>query len=162
LKRFNRNRRSHKKDNRNPAQEGSLSNIDPNSLSLTQQRMPGREKNLPERPRWTAPKPLNLPLPVLHCIRCGQLISDAHAALADRKGGEPVHFDCVLAELLEKETLEKGESLSYIGGGRFGIVEFNGRKGESSYFTIKKIVEWEDKENRAPWRNTFADNYSLT
>ena len=162
MKRFNRSRRSHKRDNRNPAQEGSLYNNETNSLSFNQQRIQGREKNLPERPRWTAPKPLNLPLPVLHCIRCGQSISDGHAALADRRSGEPVHFDCVMAELLENETLEKGDFLSYIGGGRFGIVEFNGRKGESKYFTIKKIVEWEDKENRAPWRYTFADNYSLT
>ena len=160
MKRFNRNRRPHKRENRNPApQDGNVQN--PNSLLLSRRRMPDGEKNALERPRWTAPKPLNIPLPVLHCIRCGQPINDAHAAMADRRNGEPVHFDCVMAELLEKETLEKGDSLSYIGGGRFGIVQMNGRNGETAYFTIKKIVEWEDKENRASWRNAFADHYSL-
>ncbi|MCL1814471.1 MAG: hypothetical protein FWG27_01435 [Treponema sp.] len=115
-----------------------------------------------ERPRWIAPKLNNDPLPVLNCCRCGHSIADSHTALKDKHTGEPVHFDCVMTELAEQEILETGDSLSYIGGGRFGIVHFNNGKGESRNFTIKKIFEWEDKEKKAEWRGAIADHYSIT
>jgi hypothetical protein len=89
-------------------------------------------------------------------------IADPNEALADRKNGEPVHFDCVLAELAAAEKPENGDILSYIGGGRFGIVHFNGGRSENSSFTIKKIFEWEDKEQRAEWRDVIASHYPLS
>ena len=113
-----------------------------------------------ERLTWTAPKQSTKPLPVLNCIRCGLAITDTHAALSERESGGPVHFDCVMMELAEQETLGKGDTLSYLGGGRFGIVCFNDEKKEPKNFTIKKIFEWEDKENRAEWRSIIADHYS--
>jgi hypothetical protein len=67
-----------------------------------------------------------------------------------------------MAELTKRETLETGDALAYIGGGRFGIVRFNGGKEESGNFSIKKIFEWEDKEKRAEWRSVIADHYSVT
>jgi hypothetical protein len=87
-----------------------------------------------------------------------------HAALTDKRTGNPVHFDCVMAELVAQETPEKGDVVSYIGGGRFGIVHFNnpGKKKEQGAFTIKKILDWENKETRAEWRNFIADHYSIT
>jgi hypothetical protein len=101
-------------------------------------------------------------MPAPECVRCGKPIADLHSALTDRNGGV-VHFDCVMAELTERETLETGDALSYIGGGRFGVVRFgNPGRGEAGRFTIKKILEWEDKENRAEWRGTVADHYSIT
>ena len=115
-----------------------------------------------ERLRWTAPALNTDPMPAPECARCGKPIADLHAALTDRNGGV-VHFDCVMAELTERESLETGDALSYIGGGRFGIVRFdNPGRGEAGRFTIKKILEWEDKENRADWRGTVADHYSIT
>jgi hypothetical protein len=65
---------------------------------------------------------------------------------------------------MEQETPEQGDVVSYIGGGRFGIVHFNepAEKREKGAFTIKKILEWEDKENRAEWRGFIADHYSVT
>ena len=120
------------------------------------------KKNTPvDRPYWTAPIQNTDPLPDLKCIRCGLSITDHHSALSDRHSGDPVHFDCVMAELNGQENLEAGEVLSYIGGGRFGIVHHNGRGGEKN-FTIKKILEWEDKEKRAEWRDAIADHYSIT
>ena len=125
-------------------------------------RSPGFDKNPHERPRWVAPKQNIDPLPVLKCNRCGKSIADINSALIDKKTGEPVHFDCAITELAEQETLEEGDVLSYIGGGRFGIVHFNSGRGESRSFTIKKIVEWEDKEKRVEWRSTIANHYSVT
>lgn len=29
-------------------------------------------------------------------------------------------------------------------------------------FTIKKIIEWENKDNRAEWRSVICDHYSIT
>ena len=113
------------------------------------------------RPNWTAPVQNTSPLPALNCERCGLPINDQHSALSD-KNGKAVHFDCVMAELGEHEKLEAGDVLSYIGGGRFGIVHFNKGSGGEKCFTIKKILEWENKEQRAQWRDAIADHYSVT
>jgi hypothetical protein len=95
------------------------------------------------------------------------------AAITDRASGQPVHFDCATARIAEGEILESGDVVVYIGGGRFGIVHFpgmirdtlQGRKNGDDYdtrdFRIKKIVEWEDKENRAPWRKNIEDHFSV-
>jgi len=118
--------------------------------------------SFPERPRWIAPKQNTDPMPILICCRCGLVITDVTTALTDKLIGKPVHFDCVIAELAKQETLEAGDDLSYIGGGRFGIIRFSSGKGESRNLSIKKIFEWEDKEKRAEWRGTIADHYSVT
>jgi hypothetical protein len=104
------------------------------------------------------------PLPVPDCPWCGKPIRDFAAAMADKNTGLPVHFDCVAAKIAQEEKLEKGDAVTYIGGGRFGIVHFGagipGRGRET--FTIKKIIEWENKDNRTEWRSTISDRYSVT
>jgi hypothetical protein len=114
-----------------------------------------------ERPKWTPVKPPSDPLPSPNCPICGKPIKDIAAAVNDKNSGEPAHFDCVMAKIAEFEPLEKGDTLSYIGGGRFGVVHFNGPQ-ETRNFQIKKILEWEDKDNRAEWRRHIADYYSVT
>ena len=133
-----------------------------------QARKPGEKpvfdkKGVPVgRSSWTAPVQNTEPLPVFNCVRCGLPVTDPHSALSDKKNGKPVHFDCVMAELSEQEKPDEGDVLSYIGGGRFGIVHFNnGNNGEKN-FLIKKILEWENKEQRAQWRDAIADHYSVT
>ncbi|MDR1618524.1 MAG: hypothetical protein LBS06_05680 [Treponema sp.] len=124
----------------------------------------GGEQNRPgsyDRPRWTPPQRPAGPLPNPDCPYCGQPIRDISQAIADRESGVPVHFDCVVARLTEAETLEGGDSITYIGGGRFGIVHFN-NPGDPQRFRIKKILEWENRENRAEWRGDISDHYSLT
>jgi hypothetical protein len=121
-----------------------------------------------ERPRWTPPKLSTDPLPAPACPWCGKPIDDIAAAIADRNSGEPVHFDCIIARIGGGETLEAGDEITYIGGGRFGVVNFDDppdrqkRPGEPRNFKIKKILEWEDKENRAEWRQSISDHYSVT
>jgi hypothetical protein len=95
-------------------------------------------------------------------VRCGQRINDSSEAFRDRNSGEPVHFACVLADLSEQEKPESGDVVSYIGGGRFGVVHFSDGKSDPKKFTIKKIIEWEDKDKRAEWRGVIADHYSVT
>jgi hypothetical protein len=121
-----------------------------------------------ERPAWIPPKVSTDPIPSPDCPFCGKPIKDLSAALSDTATGQAVHFDCVVARIAGEEILEKGDAVTYIGGGRFGIVHFNaqegGRKssGRSGNFKIKKILEWEDKEHRADWRKNIADHYSVT
>jgi hypothetical protein len=129
-----------------------------------------------ERPRWVPPKLDTGPIPELLCAYCGKPIEDPGTAIEDRLSGGPVHFDCVISRLSKSESLEKGEVISYIGGGRFGIVRFNEtRAGAKTFrrddgspeeagrvFSIRKIFELEDKERRADWRGSIADHYSIT
>jgi hypothetical protein len=116
---------------------------------------------LVDRPKWTAPKIPAEPIPVPECPYCGKPIRDLASALTDKASGQAVHFDCVIARLAENETLERGDAVTYIGGGRFGVVHFSNPQDPRN-FTIKKIFEWEDKENRADWRRSLADRYSIT
>jgi hypothetical protein len=101
------------------------------------------------------------PIPVPNCPYCGKPIRDLAAALTDRNTGEAIHFDCVLGRLTENEILEQGDAVTYIGAGRFGVVHFANPKDPRG-FAIKRIFEWEDRENRAGWRISLADHYSIT
>ncbi|MCL1930640.1 MAG: hypothetical protein FWF55_02405, partial [Treponema sp.] len=75
--------------------------------------------------------------------------------------GKPVHFDCIINRIIERENLENGDAVSYIGGGRFGIVHFN-NPPDTRDFKIKKVFEWENKETRSEWRVTLHEHYSVT
>jgi hypothetical protein len=114
-----------------------------------------------ERPQWTPPQTSTDPIPTADCPYCGKPIKDMSAAVADKDSGEPVHFECIIARISAGENLSPGDSIAYIGGGRFGIVHFNNPQDKRN-FNIKKILEWEDKENRSEWRKIIADHYSVT
>ncbi|MEL3906394.1 MAG: hypothetical protein P1P65_05125 [Treponema sp.] len=94
------------------------------------------------------------------CGRCGKPIKDISAALADKADGNPVHFDCVLNFLKNSETLQENEALTYIGQGRFAVIKYASMVTMKE-FTIVRIIEWEDKNHRAEWRQTIADRFSL-
>jgi len=142
-----------------------------------------------ERPKWIPPKTNTDPLPVSECLWCGKPIRDISSAIADKDTGAPVHFDCVAARIAFGEKLEKGDTIAYIGAGRFGIVNFGNAGASSRYstdgssqdsgkpessseaqnhpaanrgFIIKKIIEWENKDKRAEWRSVICDHYSVT
>jgi len=126
-----------------------------------------RKENPPlfDRPKWVPPKINTEPLPVPDCPWCGKPIRDISLAIADKDTGAPVHFECVTTRIAGGEILEKGEVITYIGAGRFGIVYFNGSgnsRPASRDFKIKKIIEWEDKDKKAEWRSLICERYSIT
>jgi hypothetical protein len=123
-------------------------------------REPAKSDGTP-RLKWTPVKPPSTPLPVLDCPLCEKPIKDIAAALSDRNTGVPVHFDCILEKITAAEEQESGDVISYIGGGRFAVLHYQNPQDLRS-FKIKKIIEWEDKENRADWRKPIADRYSIT
>lgn len=114
-----------------------------------------------ERPKWTPPRIPNTPLPAPDCPCCGKPIRDIASAFNDRETGKAAHFDCIISKIAQNEILDKGDIISYIGGGRFGIVRFN-NPSDPKKFTIKKILEWENKDDRPDWRTEISDLYSLT
>ena len=93
------------------------------------------------------------------CPKCGEPITDIASSLSDRKTGEPVHFDCVLHEVEAGEQLGEKEKVAYIGQGRFGVLYFENPRDQRK-FTIKKIIEWEDREKPSEWRDELSGLYS--
>lgn len=93
------------------------------------------------------------------CPKCGQPITDIASSLNDKVSGQPVHFDCVFSEISKKEVLGQNEKIAYIGQGRFGVLYFENPR-DQRHFTIKKIIEWEDREQKPGWRDEISSLYS--
>ena len=117
--------------------------------------------NSHERPRWTAPALPANPITSPDCPWCGKPIKDITTAISDKDSGRPVHFDCVLARIVEMEHLESNDSVCYIGGGRFGFIHYN-NPPDMRDFTVKRILEWEVKEKNYEWRKPISEYFSLT
>ena len=114
-----------------------------------------------DRPRWTAPALPANPITTPDCPWCGKPIKDITTAISDKESGRPVHFDCVLARIVEMEHLERNDSVCYIGGGRFGVIHYN-NPPDMRDFSVKKILEWEVKEKNYEWRRPISEYFSLT
>ena len=114
-----------------------------------------------QRERFAAPRIVAPVLPKPLCPRCGAPIDDLPSALNDKETGQPIHFDCVIARLSEGENLGEGEKVVYLGGGRFGVVQFE-TPGDTKRFRVRKTLQWEEKDKRAEWRRQVADLYSTT
>ena len=93
------------------------------------------------------------------CAKCGQPITELSSSLSDKKTGEPIHFDCALHEVEAGETLGENEKIAYIGQGRFGLLYYENPRDQRK-FTIKKIIEGEDREKTSEWRDELSGLYS--
>ena len=93
------------------------------------------------------------------CPFCNQPITDIASAMADRASGQPVHFDCVLNKIKADEHTGENEKIAYIGQGRFGLLYFENPR-DQRHFKIKKIIEWEPRENKSEWRDELSALYS--
>ena len=93
------------------------------------------------------------------CAKCGQPITELASSLCDKKSGDPIHFECALHEVEAGETLGEKEKVAYIGQGRFGVLYFENPRDQRK-FTIKKIIEWEDREKTSEWRDELSGLYS--
>lgn len=115
----------------------------------------------------------------VECSFCGKPVTDVASALADKTTDKPVHFDCVLDYLAEHETLSAGQSISYIGQGRFAVISSKvpasvqgtsaagvaaaglvAAGAPSPRFVIERIIEWEPRDKKYEWRANIADAYS--
>ena len=157
--RKNRNRFSGKKDESQKHERNDRKKQSDNFLA--ENKFERNKISLHERPRWTAPVMPANPITTPDCPWCGKQIKDITTAISDKDTGLPVHFDCVLARITEMETLETNDCVCYIGGGRFGVVHYN-NPPDVRDFVIKRIYEWEVKDNNIDWRRPISEYFSLT
>lgn len=85
--------------------------------------------------------------PDIRCTICGERIDSITSSFHYLDGY--AHFDCVLSSLREREHLEDGETISYLGSGSFGIC----RKNEDGKYTIVKRIEVENKDTFQDTKN---------
>ncbi|MCR4580455.1 MAG: hypothetical protein K5681_08915 [Treponema sp.] len=95
----------------------------------------------------------------VRCAKCGEIITDLASSIADKTSGEPVHFDCVLNQIKETEPTGENDKIAYIGQGRFAVLHYDNIR-DQRHFTIKKIIEWEDREQKSEWRSEMSGLYS--
>ena len=93
------------------------------------------------------------------CPLCNQPITDLASAMTDKESGNPVHFECALEKVKCQETTGENEKIAYIGQGRFAVIFFENPR-DQRHFTIKKIIEWEDREQKSAWRDEICGLYS--
>ena len=141
-------------------QNGAAQNQGGRGLQKAGKKQEKNVKELNARPKWKATKPRSDPIPTPLCAHCKEPIKELAAAIMD-KDGEAIHFECAQKRIAAMESLGKGDTVTYIGGGRFGIVCFDNPQVPRK-FKIKKIIEWEQKDTRASWRGHIADHFSLT
>ena len=93
------------------------------------------------------------------CPICGEAIAEISSCLTDKKSGNPAHFDCILQEVSKDEKLTENEKIAYIGQGRFGVLYYENPR-DQRHFTIKKVIEWEDRDAKPEWRDEISSLYS--
>jgi hypothetical protein len=129
---------------------------------LSNDKSEKNQSGMYERLQWTAPVlPANYQSITPECPWCGKQIKDVNCAIADKETGRPVHFDCVLARVTDMVSLETNDAVCYIGGGRFGVIHYNNPPDVKDFF-IKRIIEWEVKDNSTDWRMPISEHFSIT
>ena len=93
------------------------------------------------------------------CPKCGQPITDVSSAISDKESGKPAHFDCILNQLKQTEQVGENEKIAYIGQGRFAVIYYENPR-DQRHFTIKKIIEWEERDKKPEWRSELSGLYS--
>lgn len=61
-------------------------------------------------------------MPSFTCCICQNPIEDPIDALPSLETQEPAHFQCLFEQINEKLELASGESLAYLGSGKFAVV----------------------------------------
>ena len=93
------------------------------------------------------------------CPKCGQPITDISSAITDKESGKPAHFDCILNQVKQPEHVGENEKIAYIGQGRFAVIYYENPR-DQRHFTIKKIIEWEERDKKPEWRSELSGLYS--
>ena len=89
------------------------------------------------------------------CPLCAAPVRDLYTAIAYGERRAPTHFDCIVSLLGEREEVEEGARLCYLGGGSFGIVQMRSasRQGDrGGSLLIHKRIEVEEKDAAPEWR----------
>lgn len=160
-RRRDRSRKQRGRDARNQNSQSRRENV-----PVAAATRPKSEPRPNDRPEKQERKPMFRPefvppprMPTPECAKCGKPIQDISSALADKASGSPVHFDCVVTFLQNSEHLAQDQKIVYIGHGRFAVVHFP-NPVDTRNFQIIRVIEWENREQRAEWRTEIASHYS--
>lgn len=93
----------------------------------------------------------------LTCVRCNEPIRNPETALSTPDGGEPIHFDCAIREVADREQLGAKEKICYLGQGTFGIIRYAQGTAEKG-FVIKKRIPYETADKVVEWRRTIRNS----
>jgi hypothetical protein len=93
----------------------------------------------------------------LTCVRCQEPIRNPETALSTPDTGEPVHFDCAIREVADREQLGIKEKICYLGQGTFGIINY-AQGGAEKGFVIKKRIPYETADKVVEWRKTIRNS----
>jgi hypothetical protein len=91
-------------------------------------------------------------VPQPDCAICRKPIRHIYSAINYSVTDAPVHFDCVLAQLIQEEDLVGHERLCYLGGGSFGVLEL---KSRGNAIQIRKRIQYETPEKVPDWRKSL-------
>jgi hypothetical protein len=105
-----------------------------------------------DRPEQAPPAP-SAPPPV--CPACGKPITEIASAIAEKGTGLPVHFDCIVARIVAEEKPAPTERIIYLGACAFALVDL-GPNQNMAKFSIKKRIQYEEKEKKTEWRKLLA------
>lgn len=86
------------------------------------------------------------------CPICNQSVKFMLTAISVGEEKKPAHFDCVLKQISDSEEIGAKEKIIYIGNGKFAVV--NGKTGKD--LSIRKTIQYEEKENAGEWRKKFS------
>lgn len=92
----------------------------------------------------------------LTCVRCNEPIRNPETALST-PDGEPVHFDCAIREVADREELGAKEKICYLGQGTFGIINYAQGTADKG-FVIKKRIPYETADRVVEWRKTIRNS----
>ncbi len=104
--------------NRNNVPQKSIEELE--AIYLTKRQNDGQEKPI--------------------CQICNEKIDIVEMAIRYKNTDELCHFDCIIDEIKSKNTLDRSESVAYLGGGTFGVVKTMTTKNSKKFFVRKRIV----------------------
>lgn len=78
------------------------------------------------------------------CPICNRPLKAVVTAIVHRETGRRAHFDCIIKELKKFYCLDSNDSICYLGGGAFGIIEMD--KSGKGDFVVKKRIQYEERK----------------
>lgn len=128
-----RNRKDKRSRSKKPAKNKAAKDTTPkkpkNSLLPEQNKKPFHS-NLPQLPVKRVSEPKE------NCKICNEVIDNIASSLSHPEGGF-CHFDCVLEQIAQAESLQENQKVSYIGRGTFAVVQI---ETDGSFSFVKRIV----------------------
>ncbi len=155
----NRNWNDSKKNNSYGGSSRTFQNLNKESLDTNQRKFQFVKYENPEADAEKEQAIKELKEREIICPKCGKPITDMASAMADKSTGKPIHFECAMEQVSGSESLGPNEKIAYIGQGRFAVLSYENIR-DQRHFSIKKIIEWENRDSKPEWRSEMSGLFS--